>query len=173
MATLVEKTMVLANAAHATNQSVKNIVTGLGNSIRKVSARVKCKAEEDQDATQSSENTVRSMLEKLSAAYDKMTQFTFQLGSDESSTQSRYRSSRYVDAISRSRQSANPTSDRDHRRTSSGSPTIRISRRSRQSSSTVGILARTRCGESNDEGRASRCRPTASDESDEGSIELF
>lgn len=73
MATLVEKTMVLANAAHSTNQTVKNIVTGLGNSIRQVSARVKCKAEEDQDATVNSENTVRTMLDKLSSAYDKMT----------------------------------------------------------------------------------------------------
>ena len=73
LSTLVEKTSVLASVVTATSQSISSITTGLSASIRKVSARVKNKAEEEQDATKSSELTVRNTLEKLSGSYDKMT----------------------------------------------------------------------------------------------------
>jgi methyl-accepting chemotaxis protein len=72
LSTLVEKTSVLASVVTASSQSISSITTGLSVSIRKVSARVKNKAEEEQDATKSSELTVRSTLEKLSCSYDKM-----------------------------------------------------------------------------------------------------
>lgn len=73
LASLVEATSVLTSVIGATSSSISRISSGLSSSVRRLSARIKCKAEEDQEAIRSSEQTVRETLDKLSLSYDKMT----------------------------------------------------------------------------------------------------
>ncbi len=72
--TLLEKTGMLATAANATSNSFMGIIVNLSSSVKKLSSRVKSKGEEEKEATTNGENSVRSMLDKLTAAYDKMSQ---------------------------------------------------------------------------------------------------
>lgn len=70
---LVEHTSVLAQEAGTIGQAISSVVSGLTSAMSRASNRAKNKAEEDAGATASTENTVRNMLDQLSASYEKMT----------------------------------------------------------------------------------------------------
>ncbi len=70
---LIEETSVLAQEAGTIGQALSSVVSGLNSAMLRASNRARSKAEEDAGATASTENTVRNMLDQLSASYEKMT----------------------------------------------------------------------------------------------------
>ncbi len=70
---LVEQTSVLAQEANTVGQAITSVVSGLSSAMKRASSRARNKAEEDSGATASTENTVRNMLDQLTASYEKMT----------------------------------------------------------------------------------------------------
>lgn len=71
---LVEQTSVLAQEANTVGQAITSVVSGLSSAMKRASSRARNKAAEDSNATASTENTVRNMLDQLTASYEKMTQ---------------------------------------------------------------------------------------------------
>jgi len=70
---LIEQTSVLSQEAGTIGQAISSVVSGLTSAMSRTSNRAKNKAEEDAGATASTEDTVRNMLDQLSASYEKMT----------------------------------------------------------------------------------------------------
>lgn len=70
---LVDHASVFAQEAGTIGQAISSVVSGLSSAMARASNRARSKAEEDAGATASTENTVRNMLDQLSASYEKMT----------------------------------------------------------------------------------------------------
>jgi methyl-accepting chemotaxis protein len=70
---LVEQTSVLSQEAASTGQAISSMVSGLSSAMKRASSRARNKAAEDADATSNTEDSVRNMLDQLSASYEKMT----------------------------------------------------------------------------------------------------
>ncbi len=70
---LVEQTSVLAQEANVVGQAITSVASGLSSAMKRASSRARNKAEEDSGATASTENSIRTMLDQLTASYEKMT----------------------------------------------------------------------------------------------------